>query len=178
MLKANMGCGPIYMDGWLNIDISPNHKTDICCDILQHDFDENYFDVIYLSHVFEHFSYHEDAMKVLGLFYKWLKPNGILRLAVPSLEIASIAYTQGSDLKFLYGADFKGYYFEDTACERFNFFMKEWQHKMVYDYPQLKMMLQKVGFTRIGKRNANESLIENFNYDRFISESLYIESIK
>lgn len=178
MKKLHIGCGPIYLDGWINIDISPDHRTDICCDILQHDFDENYFDVIYLSHVFEHFGYYEDALKALKLFYKWLRPDGILRLAVPSLELACKAYCQGSDLKFLYGEDFKGYYHFDTAGERLNFFVKAWEHKICYDYTTLKLLLEEAGFERIGKRNANESLIDGFNHDRFISESLYVESIK
>lgn len=178
MSRLHIGCGPIKLNGYINIDIESSHNPDMAGDILEMVFEPNSIDVIYSCHMAEHLSFPEGAMKFLRLCHQWLKLNGILRLAVPSLEIASVAYTQGSDLKFLYGADFKGYYFEDTPCERFNFFMKEWEHKMVYDYPQLKMMLQKVGFTRIGKRNANESLIDNFNHDRFISESLYVESIK
>lgn len=164
------------MDGWINIDISAVHRTEICADILTLDF--NGIEAILATHMLEHLAFPDDALKALKLFYKWLKPDGILRIAVPDLELACRAYCQNSDLKFLYGDGFKGYYHNDTAGERLNFFVKAWNHQHCYDYTTLKVLLEEAGFTRIGKRNANESLIENFNHDRFISESLYVESIK
>jgi predicted SAM-dependent methyltransferase len=164
------------MNGYTKIDIEPSHEPDIVGDVLTMDFKD--VEVIYLSHSFEHFGFPHDALKALKLFYKWLKPDGILRLAVPDLELAVKAYYQGSDLGFLYGGDFKGYYYNDTPGERLNFFVKAWNHQMCYDYTTLKLLLEEAGFIRIGRRNANESLIEGFNHDRFISESLYVECIK
>ncbi len=175
MTKLHIGCGPIKLDGYVNIDIEPSHEPDIVGDILEMDFKD--VDVIYSCHCIEHLSL-EDAQKAFGLFYKWLKIGGILRLSVPSLELAAKAYVVGSDMKFLYGANFKGYYLYDTPCERFNFFMKEWEHKVTYDFSQLELMLSNAGFVVIEGRGANESSIPNFNHDRFISESLYIECIK
>ena len=175
-MKLNVGSGKIRMNGYTNIDIEPSHEPDICADVLTLDFTN--VEVIYLCHSFEHFAYYEDALKALKLFYKWLKSDGVLRLAVPNLELAVKAYCQGGDLKFLYGGDFKGYYHNDTAGERLNFFVKAWNHQHCYDYQTLKLLLEEAGFTRIGKRNANESLIEGFNHDRFISESLYIEATR
>lgn len=163
------------MDGWVNIDISNQYKQDIYGDILTMDFED--VDVIYSCHMIEHLSV-QDAAKAFKLFYKWLKPGGILRLGVPSLEIAAHAYVSGSDIKFLYGADFKGYYLHDTPCERFNFFMKEWEHKITYDFQQLRLMLFDAGFSIIERKEANQSAIPNFNHDRYISESLYAEALK
>ena len=173
----HIGSGPMYMDGWVNIDISPAHKTDICADILTLDFNE--VDVIYSCHCLEHLDI-SDAAKAFSLFYKWLKPEGIFRLSVPSLELATQAYINGSDMKFLYGAEFKGFYLYDTPCERFNFFMKEWEHKLIYDIAQLRLMLFGAGFKpmNIHKKEPNQSAIPGFNHDRFIPESLYVEAIK
>jgi predicted SAM-dependent methyltransferase len=134
-------------------------------------------DAIYSCHCLEHLEI-QDCQKAFSLFNKWLKQGGILRFSVPSLEIAINAYHSGSDLKFLYGADFKGYYLYDTPCERFNFFMKEWEHKIIYDLNQLSLMLREAGFSNIQRKEANQSAIPNFHYDRFISESLYVECIK
>ena len=178
MTKANIGCGPIYMDGWVNIDISSHHRTDICGDILQLHIDDNTFDVILSTHMFEHLAYPVDAVECLNRFYRWLKPGGIFRLAVPDLERAANAYSAGSNLKFLYGGDFKGYYYKDTPCERFNFFVKAWEHQMCYDYNLLRELLKDAGFNIIEKREANVTHIPNFNHDRFISESLYVEAVK
>ncbi len=175
MKAIQPGCGPIKLDGYINIDIEPSHNPDICGDILTMDFEG--LDVIYSCHMLEHLEVN-DAATALALFCKWLRPGGILRLAVPSLEIAAQAYVGGSDMKFLYGADFKGYYLHDTPCERFNFFMKEWSHKITYDFQQLGTMLSNAGFKIIERKEANSSAIPGFDYDRFISESLYVECIK
>jgi predicted SAM-dependent methyltransferase len=163
------------MDGWVNIDISPTHKTDICGDVLKLDFTDA--DVIYSCHCIEHLEI-ADAQRAFNLFYQWLRVGGVLRLSVPSLELATNAYVTNSDMKFLYGSNFKGYYLYDTPCERFNFFMKEWEHKCIYDFAQLGLMLSNAGFMNIGKKQPNESSIVGFNHDRFIPESLYIEVIK
>lgn len=173
--KLHIGAGPIYLDGWVNIDISTVHKADVYADVLTLDFSD--VDVIYSCHCIEHF-FLKDAAKAFSLFHKWLKTNGILRLAVPSLELAAIAFVNGSDMKFLYGAEFKGYYLHDTPCERFNFFMKEWGHKLTYDFPQMQLMLTNAGFSNIQRKEPNESAIPDFDFDRFIPESLYVECIK
>ena len=178
MKQANVGCGPIYLDGWVNIDVSEAHRTDVCCDVLKHDFEEGEFDVIYLSHCYEHFSYPTDAVEALRRFHKWLKPGGILRLAVPDLELGVFGYYIQKNLNFIYGDDFKAYYHRDTLCERLNFFIKAWEHQMCYDYELLSLLLADAGFKVIQKKQANESRIPNFNYDRFIPESLYVEAIK
>lgn len=175
MKKLHIGAGPCFMYSWVNIDVSRQYEQDIYGDILTMDF--NGVDVIYSCHVTEHFSL-TDAAKAFSLYYKWLRPSGILRLSVPSLEIAAQAYVNGSDMKFLYGADFKGYYLHDTPCERFNFFMKEWEHKLTYDFNQIHLMLSSAGFKVIEKKQPNESAIPDFNFDRFISESLYVECVK
>ena len=171
----HVGCGPIKLEGYVNIDISPSHEPDICGDILTMDFNE--VDAIYSCHMIEHLSV-PDAAKAFGLFHKWLKYGAVLRLAVPSLALAAQAYVNGSDMKFLYGAEFKGYYLHDTPCERFNFFMKEWDHRLTYDFRQMQEMLFRAGFRFVFQREANESVIPNFNHDRFIPESLYLEAIK
>lgn len=175
MKLLHVGAGPMYMEGWTNIDISHQYKQDIYGDILTMDFED--VDVIYSCHCIEHLEI-DQAAEAFKFFYKWLKPGGILRISVPSLELAAHAYVNGSDMKFLYGADFKGFYRYDTPCERFNFFMKEWEHKIIYDMEQMRWMLFEAGFTVIERKNANESAIQNFNHDRFISESLYVEAIK
>lgn len=166
------------MDGWVNMDISDIHKTDVCADVLKVDFYENYFDAIYGCHGLEHIAYPENTVECLSRFYKWLKPNGILRLSVPDLNKAVSAYVGSGDLSRLYGKDFKGFYYKDTKAERLNFFVKEWQHTICYDFELLFLLLKDAGFSNIERMCANESAIPNFNHDRFISESLYVEAIK
>ena len=176
MKMIQAGCGPIKLDGYINIDIEPSHNPDVCGDILTMDFED--VDVIYSCHMAEHLSFPFGMVKFLSLCHKWLKKGGILRLAVPDLELGVFGYYVKKDLNFLYGDEFKGYYYRDTLAERLNFFIKAWEHKFCYDYETLSLLIADAGFTVIQKKQANESAIPGFNHDRFISESLYVEAIK
>ncbi len=166
------------MDGWTNMDMSQAHKTDVLGDVLRSHFDDNTWDVIYGCHGFEHLNYPIDAVECLNRFYKWLKPGGILRISVPDLSLAIWAYVGSGDLSFLYGNNFKAYYYKDTKAERLNFFVKEWEHCFCYDFETLSLLFRDAGFKNIQKKQPNESLIPGFHHDRFLTESLYVEAQK
>jgi predicted SAM-dependent methyltransferase len=85
MRLLNLGCGQQYHNDWTNIDFykSPN--------IIDHNllkgipFIDNEFDVVYHSHLLEHFS-KSDGEKFIKECFRVLKPGGIIRIAVPDLE--------------------------------------------------------------------------------------------
>lgn len=178
MSKLHVGNGGVYLQGWINLDKHSTYQNDLCVDVLQTFFEENSFEVIYSSHFFEHLLFPIDAVEFLNRAYRWLKPDGIFRIAVPDLELAVRAYYEGRSLDFLYGKEFKGYYHKDTPAERLNFFVRSWEHQMCYDFGLMKELLMDAGFINIQKKQANETNIPNFNFDRFIPESLYVECIK
>jgi len=86
MKLLNLGCGNRYHAKWVNIDFISEIK-----DVIEHNllngipFSENEFDVVYHSHVLEHFS-RTDGKKFIAECYRVLKPGGIIRIAVPDLE--------------------------------------------------------------------------------------------
>lgn len=178
MKTLHVGCGPIHIDGYVNIDINPKHRPDICADVSELPYEKLSIDAIFGCHFFEHLQYPEKAVTVLGKFYDWLKHGGILRLVVPDLEIAAHAYVTTGDLRFLYAEDFKAYYYKNCKAERLNFFVKAWEHQMCYDYDLMSKLLRDAGFENIEKKKPNESKIPGFCHDRFIGESLFVEAIK
>jgi SAM-dependent methyltransferase len=86
MLLLNLGCGSRFHKDWINIDFASQSN-----DVLEHNllsgipFESNHFDVLYHSHLLEHFS-KADASHFISECYRVLKPNGIIRIAVPDLE--------------------------------------------------------------------------------------------
>lgn len=83
MKKLNFGCGNRIANGWVNIDFYSNDKRVRNVNILKgFPYEDNSFDVVYSSHVIEHFT-SEQAAFVLGEARRILKKGGIVRTVVP-----------------------------------------------------------------------------------------------
>lgn len=84
--RLNLGCGRKFHSSWTNIDFDGDGKNVICHNLLKGiPFKDNDFDVVYHSHLLEHFS-KDDASSFLKECLRVLKPEGIIRIAVPDLE--------------------------------------------------------------------------------------------
>jgi predicted SAM-dependent methyltransferase len=82
----NLGCGFRYHDEWTNIDINSTGQNVIAYNLLKGiPFSDETFDLVYHSHIIEHFS-KDDAPKFLLECYRVLKKNGIIRVSFPDLE--------------------------------------------------------------------------------------------
>jgi len=84
----NLGCGNRYVESaaWLNVDFAVRHPGVLAIDLRKKlPFGENSFDLVYHSHVLEHFTCAE-AKRLLDECYRVLKPGGIIRIVVPDLE--------------------------------------------------------------------------------------------
>ena len=98
MKRLNLGCGSRYQEDWTNIDFVSSGTTVIAHDLRNRlPFGDNSFDVVYHSHVLEHFS-PKDARKFLLECCRVLNPGGVLRVAVPDLEQIVREYTRWLDL--------------------------------------------------------------------------------
>lgn len=98
MKLLNLGCGGKYHQDWINIDFKSSSK-----DVLEHNLlngiplDNNSVEVVYHSHVLEHFS-PKDGKFFISECYRVLKKNGILRVAVPDLETIAKEYLNNLNL--------------------------------------------------------------------------------
>jgi len=83
----NLGCGSRYHPDWINVDFNPASQQ-----VIQHDlsqplfFDSDSFDMVYHSHILEHFN-REQGLQFLEECYRVCKKSGIIRVAVPDLEV-------------------------------------------------------------------------------------------
>lgn len=86
MKYLNLGCGNHYHRGWTNMDINPVDPYVISCDLSRGiPAEDDSFDVVYHSHVIEHFR-KDDALRFMNECRRVLKPGGIYRVATPDLE--------------------------------------------------------------------------------------------
>ncbi|NIK72699.1 putative SAM-dependent methyltransferase [Thermonema lapsum] len=82
----NLGCGYRYHPDWVNIDFVSTGPGVLAYDLRKGiPFPDNHFDVVYHSHVLEHFP-KQEAAGFIRECYRVLKTGGILRVVVPDLE--------------------------------------------------------------------------------------------
>ncbi len=178
-MKLNLGCGPIHLPGWINIDHEPKHNPDIQLDVLNlaEHFEENSAGLVFGCHFLEHLEFPAGIEKCLGAILRVLKPGGVLRLVVPDLMKVARLYVGGDDLKGIYD----GPYHEGPDCPatRFMYFARAWNHTVLFDDELLGMMLAAAGFVEIYSCAFGQSDVEELRYiDRFESESISVEASK
>lgn len=90
----NLGCGSRISPGWTNVDFFSSRP-----EVLSHDlrkgipFPENSFDLVYHSHVLEHFEKKQAAVFLQECF-RVCKRGAVLRVAVPDLEQIARLYLE------------------------------------------------------------------------------------
>lgn len=98
MEMLNVGCGTRYHQDWVNMDMVSTGEGVIAANLLKGiPCADNRFDVVYHSHVLEHFTraggedFTRECVRVL-------KPGGILRISTPDLENIVREYLKNMEL--------------------------------------------------------------------------------
>lgn len=81
-IRLNLGCGGVYLDGYINVDFSTVFKADKICNLQQlpWPFPDNYADEILMGDSLEHLP---DAHSNVQEVHRILKPGGIFHCRVP-----------------------------------------------------------------------------------------------
>ncbi|MBX7151373.1 methyltransferase domain-containing protein [bacterium] len=134
-----------------------NHST-----IIHHDctygipLDDNIVPAVYSSHFFEHLS-KTQAQSLLSECYRVLKPNGIIRICVPSLDeevtrIKSALQTYPQDVTMLQR-------FVTTDIVGFNSYYSN--HRWMYNFYEMKSILESAGFSQISEKPFKSGNIQD-----------------
>tara|TARA_R110001599_G_scaffold108057_3_gene271001 strand:+ start:4785 stop:5396 length:612 start_codon:yes stop_codon:yes gene_type:complete len=156
--RLHLGCGKRYIEGFYHIDVLDGDHVDWVGPIEDLFFiPDNGVELIYACSVLEHFSRHE-YMDVLSEWLRVLKPGGILRLSVPSLEAAIEIYMNHPD----YRGDASRVFPTFLGGQRDEYDY----HKMVFDEALLTKSLIEVGFADCRKwdwRNTDHSHVDDYS---------------
>ena len=134
MERLHIGPGNTYLPGWINVDVFSSVKADLYSSALSLPYPREFFDLIYASHVLEHFTRHF-VLAALNHWRDLLKPGGILRLSVPDFEAICKYYTATQDLQSVMGLLYGG---QDSILNA---------HQVAFDQNTLMEELRKVGFS-------------------------------
>lgn len=161
--KLHLGCGNVFLPGYLNVDITTSFRgldePDFTSDVRHMpDLESHSFDEVYASHVLEHIEF-SDVVLTLTEWRRLLRPAGILRLAVPDLDAeidhclrdASEAWRTRLSLRSLFG--------ENRHATRSHKFVSAIvggseraigaQHKVPWNLELLSEVLGRLGFTEV-----------------------------
>ena len=157
-LMLHLGCGPVTLPGFVNIDIV---KAPLAMNVLWGlPFDDATVRVVYLSHLLEHLFFPRDVMFVLAEIHRVLAPGGVVRVVVPDIERCLRAYAESDANFFAQRRENFSWWPEDaTPLENFLTYAGVGpepsavfeSHKYGYDFETLARALQRAGFGAVKK---------------------------
>lgn len=176
-MKLHLGCGKKYIPGFVHVDLEDHPHIDYRIPVDNLTFAPNAsVELIYASHVLEHFGRNE-VDKVMKEWFRVLKKGGILRLAVPDFEAVCTRYHKTGSLGELIGLVCGG------QRNEYDF------HKMVFDEKLLAEKLLQAGFTSVsrydwrltehaGIDDYSQAYLPHMDKERGQLMSLNVEAVK
>jgi len=138
-MKLHLGCGPKHIPGFVHVDVNRYPHVDYNCPVNKLSFvEDESVELIYASHVLEHFGRHE-VDHVLKEWFRVLQRGGVLRLAVPDFGAVVQRYGETANLAELVGLVCGG------QRDQYDF------HKMVFDEKLLAERLTEAGFSSVSR---------------------------
>lgn len=154
-MKLHLGCWHRYIPGFIHIDLCELDHIDYKSDIGELSFiKENSVDYIYCSHALEYKDYFE-VKNVLNEWRRVLKPNGMLRIAVPDFNKLIWLYKKTNDIKKIIGPLYGRMVINES---------EKIYHKTAFDFDKIKELLKEGKFKKIKKydwRNTEHSEIDD-----------------
>lgn len=160
MQVLDIGCGTAKKAGAIGLDMLRTDCVDIIGDARSLPFDDESFDVVYSSHIIEHFS-HKEINTVLKEWIRCLKTGGTLEIRCPWLRIRALLFflhPSWSNMTQIYGGqDHDG-----------NF------HKCGFSFELLKTILEENGIKEV-------KMVKNprgYKHIPFVPNSLHVRGVK
>ena len=155
-------------DNCITLDL--NNKCDLYWDLLLPlPFPQNSIDMIYSSHVLEHF-YYEDLLKLLNNCYEVLKKGGKFSACVPDASIYINTYMNPDQFDFQNYCKVTSALHSNSPIDYINYIAyMNGHHRYMFDSKNLIAIIQKVGFKNVRLREF-DPLIDSFSRDY---ESIY-----
>lgn len=136
-MKLHLGCGHKRIEGFINIDCRYLPAVDRVENIrFLRTFKPETVELIYASHVLEHFSRWE-YKHCLQRWFELLQPGGVARIAIPDFEAVCEYYMEHRDLRAVSGLLYGG---QDYA---------ENNHFWCWDFQNIEKELLEIGFSSV-----------------------------
>lgn len=137
MTKLHLGCGPLHLDGWVNIDNAEYPGVDQVLDVTAGLPFEN-VSFVFAEHFIEHIAY-PDAANLLRECRRIMSDDGVLRLSTPNLDWVWFTHYRlpAEDPDAVLG------------CFALNRAFRGWGHQFLYNEQTLRTTLLDAGFANV-----------------------------
>jgi predicted SAM-dependent methyltransferase len=174
----NVGCGPYPHPDFVNLDWWWRPGVEVCWDLHRPlPFRDSTMRGIFSEHCLPHFP-PDEVIRILGEFYRTLKPGGTVRLVVPDAELYIRLYQRrrdGEPVEFPYPSPkYK------TPLMYLTRHFSEYGILCAFDAETLSSMLQDAGFRDVQRtdfRGGRDPVLLIDIPSRRV-ESLYMEAVK
>lgn len=179
--RVHLGCGERKLKEWLNVDI---YTGDIFLDLNKKlPFKNNSIDYVYSHHLIEHLE-QQPAIDFLKEIYQICRHGAKIRLVTPDLDNLIKIFQEPEKYQ-----EIINFYCKETKfihpVEFLNMTIRQLdEHKYIYNFDFLKMILEKIGFKNITKQEYGKSEIKEFDkldfhgYEIIDKISLIVEAEK
>ncbi|NKX16980.1 hypothetical protein HGG75_21895 [Ochrobactrum pseudogrignonense] len=96
LLKLNLGCGHIPLDGYINVDRRALDGVDLVSEVDDLPFEEGSVEEIFSAHLMEHFPQEQLKRELLPHWFRILKNGGSFHAVVPDAQSMMSEYMNGS----------------------------------------------------------------------------------
>jgi SAM-dependent methyltransferase len=165
--KLHLGAGGIALDGWLNVDVAPQHPRVAWLDAASPwPLPAGAFDYVYSEHMIEHLDLAQQE-RMLSEALRVLRPGGILRTATPNFDVLIALPADRSAFADEYRRWSARTYFpqhlallgEGATDDVFviNNYFHNWGHQFIHNPRSLRLLLEQAGFSQVRQLAVNES---------------------
>jgi predicted SAM-dependent methyltransferase len=167
-LRLHVGCGTIYKDGWVNVDLAGT-RVDLAWNLARPlPFDDGSVDAIFHEHLLEHLTYAQ-GIELHRRCLRVLKPGGILRIGVPDAGMVLQGYAMAPP------GDAGPW---PTPLARVASLTYDSGHRSMYDAETLELSCISAGFVRVTAHRFGEGDLQpSPDSSERGDHTLYVEAI-
>jgi predicted SAM-dependent methyltransferase len=172
-IKLELGAGGRSMEGWTGVDRDGSGALNL--DLTQRlPFPKSSVDMIYSSHVLEHFTFTE-LVDLLNECKRVLKSGGIFSACVPNARIYLEAYHSPAQFDPNVFCQYRPAYTFNSKIDFVNYIAyMAGEHRYMFDEENIVAVLKRVGFAEVKQRQFDKMLdLQTRDY-----ESIYVEARK
>ncbi len=169
--KIDYGCGPKYLEGWLNVDLNAQVRPgyfSLKADLTKkHPFPNDQFEFGFAEDFIEHLG---QAEQILFLYevHRTMKKGGVLRLSFPGLEGVLKKHFPDSEYKTAALAKYEAY--------------EKWGHAHFPSIYELELICKTIGFREVNRvgygTSVYKELVNIDTRENQIGMNTYVEIIK